>query len=627
MDITELLTLLEKAEIESRSGHYDEAERLANKVVAAYEDSDNKPDSGKFHAHALLSLSQNAWRRGNYNRALTLANEALAIFARPDFIPEPNDPLQAKAYNVMGLAYVNLSDFPKALESYANAIAVCERIGEKTGLARVTGNVGIVYSQLSDYRRALEYFFRALAAHEELGMEPEMANVTCNIGVVYRGLNEFALALEYFSKALAAHEELGMQPEAARVLGNIGTVYFSLEEFPRALEYYKKSLAAHEALGMEVDTAIIMGYLGALFAEERFEGYNPDKAKEYLLNAIELDKRLGTKQDLYENHKIIAKLYKSEKNWEEFTYHFERYHDLEKEVRSAEATKQAQRFAAERALALIQHEQEILRVKNAELAEVNMELENKNAALEELNAEKSEFLGIASHDLKNPLSAIIMLADILENDAPMLNVEEIQSFASDIRTSSRRMFELIMNLLDIHKIEQGYVLSGIEVFSAGEHVLHIIERHKTSAKNKNIRFRMEIAAADIQTSPSAFSQVLDNLISNAIKFSHSGTQITVKVAITTDNRVRVNVQDQGPGLTADDQAKLFGKFMRLSAQPTGGEHSTGLGLSIVKKLVEAMNGRIWCESEPGNGAAFIVELPLAPVGLQGGVIPSDALFR
>ncbi len=76
----------------------------------------------------------------------------------------------------------------------------------------------------------------------------------------------------------------------------------------------------------------------------------------------------------------------------------------------------------------------------------------------------------------------------------------------------------------------------------------------------------------------------------------------------------IEVRDQGPGLSAEDQKKLFGKFARLSARPTGGEHSTGLGLSIVKKMVEAMNGKVWCESEPGQGAAFILALPIEATG-------------
>jgi signal transduction histidine kinase len=103
-------------------------------------------------------------------------------------------------------------------------------------------------------------------------------------------------------------------------------------------------------------------------------------------------------------------------------------------------------------------------------------------------------------------------------------------------------------------------------------------------------------------------QVLDNLISNAVKYSPLGKRILVRV-VNTDRAVRIEIQDEGPGLSEDDKSKLFGKFARLSARPTGGEYSTGLGLSIVKKMVEAMNGKVWCESELGKGATFIVELP------------------
>jgi len=93
-----------------------------------------------------------------------------------------------------------------------------------------------------------------------------------------------------------------------------------------------------------------------------------------------------------------------------------------------------------------------------------------------------------------------------------------------------------------------------------------------------------------------------------VKYSPTGTNVFV--SITQDmGIVRISVRDEGPGLSDDDKTKLFGKFARLSAQPTGGEHSSGLGLSIVKKMVEAMRGRVWCESVFGEGATFVVELP------------------
>jgi signal transduction histidine kinase len=106
----------------------------------------------------------------------------------------------------------------------------------------------------------------------------------------------------------------------------------------------------------------------------------------------------------------------------------------------------------------------------------------------------------------------------------------------------------------------------------------------------------------------AVVQILDNLISNAVKYSPYGKQVFLRVLSTTQ-LVRVEVQDEGEGISEEDMTKLFGKFTRLSARPTGGEHSTGLGLSIVKKMVEAMRGRVWCESVSGQGATFIVELP------------------
>src|SRR6185503_1684557 len=103
-------------------------------------------------------------------------------------------------------------------------------------------------------------------------------------------------------------------------------------------------------------------------------------------------------------------------------------------------------------------------------------------------------------------------------------------------------------------------------------------------------------------------QVLENLVSNAVKYSPPGKNIFVRLLHSVES-VLYEVQDEGPGLSAEDQKKLFGKFARLGAKTTGGEHSTGLGLSIVKKMVEAMNGKVWCESELGSGATFIVEFP------------------
>jgi len=175
-----------------------------------------------------------------------------------------------------------------------------------------------------------------------------------------------------------------------------------------------------------------------------------------------------------------------------------------------------------------------------------------------------------------------------------------------------RMQTLIKNLLDANAIEEGRFTSNIERCDLAELVHESVEHNQMSATRKEIAVHVEaptglFALAD----RNAAVQILDNLVSNALKYSAPRTAIRVRTE-SCGGWARVAVKDQGPGLSADDQKKLFQKFTRLTARPTGGESSNGLGLSIVKRLAEAMSGSVGCESVLGQGATFYVRLPSAP---------------
>ena len=171
---------------------------------------------------------------------------------------------------------------------------------------------------------------------------------------------------------------------------------------------------------------------------------------------------------------------------------------------------------------------------------------------------------------------------------------------------------MVQKLLDANALERGEVqlnLAPIEFSSALTSVVEAY-RPRAAAKQQTIDLQNETAPIAVVADRNLIVQVLENLVSNAVKYSPPGKNIHVRLKKLPEV-IRCEVQDEGPGLSAEDQKKLFGKFARLSAKPTGGEHATGLGLSIVKKLVEAMNGQVWCESEPGEGAKFVVQLPAA----------------
>lgn len=240
-----------------------------------------------------------------------------------------------------------------------------------------------------------------------------------------------------------------------------------------------------------------------------------------------------------------------------------------------------------------------------------IELQEKNQVLLRLNQDKNEFLGIAAHDLKNPLASIQSLANLIRTSFDDFARDKVIDFARMIEISSQRMFELIKNLLDVNAIESGKTNLSFNELDMNHLIQRQLENHLNAAHNKNLHLHFQETTDKfiVWADKSATMQVLDNLISNSIKYSPKGKNVYLRVS-DHGNQIRFEVQDEGPGLAEKDRAKLFGKFARLTPRPTGNEHSTGLGLFIVKKLVESMEGKVWCETEIGKGATFMVELPV-----------------
>lgn len=235
-----------------------------------------------------------------------------------------------------------------------------------------------------------------------------------------------------------------------------------------------------------------------------------------------------------------------------------------------------------------------------------------NEGLARLNQEKTDLLQVVAHDLKSPLQAILGHAGLIA-EGYVTSEEEILSSANHVVLTSRRMNHLITDLLDINAIEEGRFSLTIETFDLNTIVAEAVSHHQFAADSKQITLSLLPVTSPliVRAAISPTTQVLDNLISNAVKYSPKNT--TVSISIQPDGSVEV--RDHGPGLSDDDQKKLFRKFTKLSARPTGGESSTGLGLSIAKKITEAMGGKIGCRSEIGRGSTFFIQLPLAEARL------------
>lgn len=261
-----------------------------------------------------------------------------------------------------------------------------------------------------------------------------------------------------------------------------------------------------------------------------------------------------------------------------------------------------------------QYLEEKVTERTDDLVRHNEKLQLLNEELTRLNQERNEFLGIAAHDLKNPLQAIQGSAELIETAYDNFSREEIVDFAKMIGESSQRMFELISNLLEVNRLEMGNYHVEFDQVNFLPLLQRLTREYTARAQLKNISLNFFAPEADytVYTDSGMLQQILDNLLSNAVKYTLFGRTITVRLE-RQQNSVRCAIQDQGQGISAEEQKKLFNKFTKLSTRPTGGEHSTGLGLFIVKKLVESLHGKVWCDSQEGQGSTFLVEFPVQQI--------------
>jgi signal transduction histidine kinase len=235
-----------------------------------------------------------------------------------------------------------------------------------------------------------------------------------------------------------------------------------------------------------------------------------------------------------------------------------------------------------------------------------------NQRLKELNEDKNKFIGIAAHDLRNPISGIFLLTDLLMDDYKDHVHSEVLEGMTIIRKLSKNTLSVLENLLDISVIESGKIELNTIYSDYIQFVKEQISYNQILSKHKSIFIYFQPATGSIYTlfDPHYMGEVIDNLLSNAIKYSSSGTEIAVRVALKDNQTILTEVIDKGKGIPEKEQDKLFNYFQKTSVRPEGGETSTGLGLAIVRHIVNMHHGEISVKSIAGQGSNFYFTLPV-----------------
>ncbi|MDA0690271.1 MAG: hybrid sensor histidine kinase/response regulator [Nitrospinae bacterium] len=224
--------------------------------------------------------------------------------------------------------------------------------------------------------------------------------------------------------------------------------------------------------------------------------------------------------------------------------------------------------------------------------------------LTEMDEMKNRFLGMAAHDLRNPLVSIRGLSELLLDENNTFSDGDVKEFIATMHDASQYMLSLVNDLLDTSVIASGNLTINLKKCSLKELVEKVVRANERLAENKQMKIQLSLEdVPEFNIDPNRITQVVENLLTNAIKYSSPGSNIYVSLE-SVDDSAKVGVRDEGPGISLEDQKKLFGGFQKLTAQPTGGESSTGLGLAIVKKMVEAHQGTLDIESQMEVGTTF-----------------------
>ncbi len=240
----------------------------------------------------------------------------------------------------------------------------------------------------------------------------------------------------------------------------------------------------------------------------------------------------------------------------------------------------------------------------------HLALKHARDRLRQLAEDKDELMGILTHDLKNHLGGMQMSAQLMNDRALELKDNRLLRTSGNILHATDQMFSFVKEYLANAAADRG-IAFNFEAVSLTDAAAAAVERYGEAARRKSLVFHDSYApdCPLVRADRVALDQVIDNLVSNAVKFSPPERAIWITVRATPDGRGELTIRDEGPGCTEEDRARMFHRYGRLTARPTAGEPSTGLGLSIAKRHTDGMNGQLHCESPDGQGASFILRLP------------------
>lgn len=620
-------------------GDFREAYEIVNEAI----ELSDKSGSARYKVLSRKWLADTKSEMGEKEQALEIINEAFEIFESE----LESDELKHVLLGTRGKIFSSLDRNYEALADYYEVIRIIEGDEEQRRNKAVLNNmIGLILNDQDEYEEALERFTIAYNINRELNSVHNLSTNLNNLALALAGMGKTEQAIDTLFAAIAFNTEYDLKHAVIQNKFNLAVNFIKKGDYINAIDIGREGLKLSEELNFPFG----MLYHNSVISRAYFNNGNYDTALGHALDAYELSSLFGVRQIMSDVTELIYKIYADKGETEQALAYLEIHHELKLElkenVRSAQISELRAQYNMEQKEAEFQLLQQNLAIQeslNASQRQINAilfitmiivtgfllytfknqrrlrlllsaledqknDIQKKNKALEKLNSDRDALIGVIVHDLKNPLSSISGLVEVMSmNELD----EENRSLLSMIDISSKKMQRLVNNLLDIKKVERSDIQTEFKEISTREIVEDSMSAFRMMAARKLIIIQEDVDDFIVKTYPDYVSRIIDNLISNAIKFSNLGSKVSLTIKKATDNFWEIIVDDEGIGIPEKEKEKLFQMFSQISNKPTGGESSTGIGLYTVALLTSKLNGTIFLEDKKNQGSRFVCRLPFS----------------
>lgn len=557
----------------------------AYRLAVSLDDSEN----------ALIALLNRAWAQYNladYRDSIMSVQEALQEARNGHLEKQEFD-----ALTILGHNYNVIGNWADALHCFTQALVLSKKLNNLRKVATTLSNIGQQYGQSNKHQQALEHYLQGLAILRDLNMSlPMLVHVLLNVSETYDHLGDYWKALTYSSEGLETSEKANYKTGQALALLFTGNVYQHMGAGDTAMTYYNQALRhIHEANAPLYEGEIQKNMAVILLAKG-----NTAQALAYLQDAQTIFQALGAKPELFEVHYQLAQIYRQMGDFGKAFDQFALFHRVKEEVFNEQADKRQKVLQA-----LYEVEQARLEAETQynRILMLQAEIQQSEQLIMELDA----YADNVAHDLRNPIGVIVGFGGLLEMNLSRTLDAESQSYLDNMLAAADKMNDIIESLLTLARARREEILP--QVVHMDTVLDEALKRLQPLIAQQNAVIKRSASLPAAMGNAAWLEDAFVNYISNGIKYGGKPPRLVIGATSQDDGFVRYWVQDNGPGLNAEDTHLLFQKFERLGQQKIDGY---GLGLTIVKTIAEKLGGTVQVESSgiPGNGCTFSFTLRL-----------------